>query len=266
MNDRVVQLEQLIDSCTADELEEIKRYLDVAANRHPLEIEWKIDGRTILDAIHRSTDITKRGMRGIIAEAVFEREVLPAMVTAGWVIGSSDVSDPLYDSLLRRDHRAVRIQIKLLRLERGQPKRFHAGRYDEELYVVEVQKTRSGKRKRKVVSGVQPVLSSGSELENTRPYSFTDFDILAVNLHPLTGVWTDFRYTVATWLLPRWADSTLIEVMQPVGIAPNNVWTEDLVTCLEWLGSGESRRVLTELKHVARRKTTPSSSLKCGSR
>jgi hypothetical protein len=48
------------------------------------------------------------------------------------------------------------------------------------MYAVEVQKTRSGEKKG----------------QKTRPYRFGDFDILAVNLHPTTGDWKRFVYTV----------------------------------------------------------------------
>ncbi len=39
---------------------------------HPLESEWDINAETILSAIRRSSDLTLRGIRGIIAEATFE--------------------------------------------------------------------------------------------------------------------------------------------------------------------------------------------------
>ena len=79
----------------------------------------------------------------------------------------------------------------------------------------------------------------------TRPYRFDDFDILAVNMHPSSGDWKNFRYTVASWLLPRAKDATLIEIFQPVASVPNNVWTDDLAVCLDWFASGEKRSVLT---------------------
>jgi hypothetical protein len=85
--------------------------------------------------------------------------------------------------------------------------------------------------------------------EKTRPYLFGDFDILAVNLHPSTGDWKNFRYTVASWLIPRSKDKTLIEVFQPVAAIPNSVWANDLSVCLKWLESSEQRQVIQDVFH-----------------
>src|SRR5208283_3815573 len=139
------------------------------------------------------SDLTKRGVRGIIAEAVFESDVLPAVVSLGWNAGTIPPGDWPYDALLEKAGRSVRIQIKLQRLEAGVPKRYYPKQYLEELFVVEVQKTRSGKKR----PGVAGDAEEGSL--STRPYRFGDFDILAVNMHPATRQWTDFRYTVSDW-------------------------------------------------------------------
>jgi hypothetical protein len=100
------------------------------------------------------------------------------------------------------------------------------------MYVVEVQKTRSGKKDGK----------------NTRPYRFGDFDILAVNLHPGTGNWERFVFTVGSWLLPRakrsdLEESGLIEIFQPVPITPDEYWTDDLGRCIEWFLAGTAKRL-----------------------
>ena len=68
-------------------------------------------------------------------------------------------------------------------------------------------------------------------------------------MHPSSGDWKDFRYTLASWLLPRVNDVSLIEIMQPVAASPNTVWTSDLSECLEWFRAGEKRKVLIELLH-----------------
>ena len=69
--------------------------------------------------------------------------------------------------------------------------------------------------------GEQEVVIETAEPDtvDTRPYSFRDFDILAVNMHPSSGDWKDFRYTLASWLLPRVNDVSLIEIMQRVVLA-----------------------------------------------
>jgi hypothetical protein len=79
----------------------------------------------------------------------------------------------------------------------------------------------------------------------TRPYRFGDFDILAVNLHPATGSWERFAFTVGGWLLPRKTDPNLIEIFQPVPITPDEYWTDDLSRCIEWFQSGTQQRLYT---------------------
>jgi hypothetical protein len=83
MSETVESIKGLIDMCSEEERRAVKRYLE-ASLRHPLEEEWGVDAETILSAIRRSSDLTKRGVRGIIAEAVFETSVLPRISAKGW--------------------------------------------------------------------------------------------------------------------------------------------------------------------------------------
>jgi hypothetical protein len=69
-------------------------------------------------------------------------------------------------------------------------------------------------------------------------------------MHPSSGEWNDFRYTLASWLLPRASDSKLIDIFQPVAATANDVWTDSLLTCLAWLESGKEGRVLENLLHI----------------
>jgi hypothetical protein len=151
----------------------------------------------------------------------------------------------------------VRIQVKLQRSEKGSPKLFHPKHYEEgSLYVVEVQKTRTGTVdiKQALPDSKETLTVTKSTKEDTRPYRFGQFDILAVSMHPSTGNWKDFRYTVGDWLLPRTEETSKIAVLQPVAMVPNDVWTNDLLTCLNWLRQGEKKIVLAELRHVRLRK------------
>jgi hypothetical protein len=151
----------------------------------------------------------------------------------------------------------ARIQIKLQRLEKGVPKLYYPKHYDEgSLYVVEVQKTRSGEKTTKQpLAGTKETLDATDTVTfQTRPYRFGDFDILAVNMHPSSGDWRNFRYTVASWLLPRAQDKSLIEIFQPVASVPNDFWTDDLSVCLDWFESGVNRTVLSEILHLPKSK------------
>jgi hypothetical protein len=222
----------LIDSATDDERRVILEYVRRRVVIHPLETQWGTTAEAILGAISRSSDLTQRGIRGILAEATFEETVAPAMAKAGWQ--PEPISgDQSYDFVLNRGTERIRIQVKLQRREKGLPKelprrsRLALRAAPETLFVVEVQKTRSGQK-------------AG---EQTRPYRFGDFDILAVNLHPSTGDWKKFLYTVGDWLLPRAANPNLIEIFQPVPIAPDEYWTDDLQVCIEWLFQRKQNRL-----------------------
>jgi|SRR5665213_813971 len=223
---------RLLERATDKDKAVIFAYLREHLPLHPLEREWNTTADAILTAIARSTDLTLRGVRGILAEATFETAVLPEMEKAGWN-AVKIVGDLTYDFHIQRKRTEVRIQVKLQRREQGVPKEYskkNAAKLTappDPIYVVEVQKTRGGER----------------DGEKTRPYRFGDFDILAVNLHPATGDWNRFAFTVGRWLLPRASDENLIEIMQPVSATPDDFWTGDLNECIDWLLSRRTRRL-----------------------
>jgi hypothetical protein len=251
MRESLETISKLIDECPEEDRKALKLYLQ-GLLPHPLEREWGIDADTILNAINRSSDLTKRGVRGIIAEAVFVNEIMPTVARSGWrpVDFGGDHS---FDALLRRGDTVARIQVKLQRLEAGSPKLYYPTHYEKgSLYVVEVQKTRSGKKvaRKRPQDAEAEVETTEPSTNSTRPYSFGDFDVLAVNMHPSTGSWREFRYTVASWLLPKATNKALIETLQPVAAIPNDAWTDKLETCLNWYESANQSRVLTELLHL----------------
>ena len=253
MSESLESISKLIDECSEEDLRALKIHLGKLLP-HPLEREWGIDAGTILSAINRSSDLTKRGVRGIIAEAVFVNEIIPTVSASGWEPVKFD-GNQSYDALLRKGRLAARIQVKLQRLEEGAPKLYYPKYYENgTLFVVEVQKTRSGERTAQMtIPKPNTSAATGPTKVKTRPYSFGDFDILAVNMHPSSGNWRNFRYTVASWLLPRPANTALIEIFQPVAAIPNAVWTDDLSTCLKWFGEGKQLRILTELPHLKKK-------------
>jgi len=231
MTDVLDKLKQQIDQCNDQERNLLFEYLRTKLPEHPLEKEWGVRAEIILSAISRSSDLTKRGVRGIIAEAVFDRGILSPL--KGWK-AIPFVEDKPYDFLLQtleQKPREARIQVKLQRMLKQQPMRaVEANRhYPSDMHVVEVQKTRGG---------FDPQTN-----EDTRPYRFGEFDVLAVNLHPSTRNWNCFLYTLSAWLLPRYPDTNLIEIFQPVPSGPNDVWTDDLPKCLEWLKAGEQKTI-----------------------
>jgi hypothetical protein len=242
MSDPIDRLRGQIDECTDAERKILYDCLKGKLPPHPLEQEWGVSAEIILSAISRSSDLTKRGVRGIIAEAVFERETL--VFLKGWE-AVRFMDDRPYDFLIRStadNTREARIQVKLQRMktQRAMLASEANRHYPQGMYVVEVQKTRGGID-----------LQTNAD---TRPYRFGEFDILAVNMHPSTKDWRKFLFTLSRWLLPRTVDVGLVEIFQPVAPSPNNVWTDNLETCLHWLALGEQKRILDIAPEFLRRR------------
>ena len=255
MSESLEAIRRLIDQCSQENRRALKLYLQKLLP-HPLEQQWGIEADTILSAISRSSDLTKRGVRGIIAEAVFVNEIIPTVARSGWIPDDFSGDQP-FDALVKKGAISARIQVKLQRLEEGKPKLYYPKHYESgSLFVVEVQKTRTGERTaiNRLPGTSTEITTTQSVTIKTRPYSFGDFDILAVNMHPSSGSWRDFRFTVASWLLPRPANTSLIEIFQPVAATPNDVWSDSLGTCLSWFEGARALRVLTELLHLKKKR------------
>lgn len=118
---------------------------------HALEKQWNVRAEIILEAIARAPDLTKRGIRGVIAEASFNQYVVNPRIAKGWKDETPEGDIP-FDFNLVDKAGPVRVQVKMQRLERRVPKRWKSL---QDYFVVETQKTRSGRD------------SSG---EDTRPY------------------------------------------------------------------------------------------------
>ena len=211
---------RLLESCTERERLEVFQYLRKTIPIHAIEAKLNTQAEVILEAIDRASDLTLRGIRGIIAEAAFLVEVLGKL--KGW----TDVTPPgdaPYDFLIEDALGRISIQVKMQRKERGEPK------VKQGKYVVETQRTRGGKNS---TTGLA-----------TRPYRFGEFDILAVCMHPSTNDWNTFMYSVSSWLRPRPSERELLEVLQPIPKQVNEDWTDDLSTCIEWLRSGTQKTI-----------------------
>ncbi|HEY0078400.1 MAG TPA: hypothetical protein VGB73_07115 [Pyrinomonadaceae bacterium] len=224
----VEEIKRLLSLCTEDQRREILLHLRRSIPIHPIEAKLNTQAEVILEAIDRASDLTLRGIRGIIAEAAFAVEV------AGKLEGWKDVTplgDFPYDFLLEDAIGRVRIQVKMQRRKSGRSMMANeASKFlSPNLFVAETQRTRGGVDK-----------ATG---ENTRPYRFGEFDILAVSMHPSTNDWNSFMYTVADWLLPRNENPKLLMKFQPVASIPNDDWTNEFLTCVSWLRLGEKKRI-----------------------
>jgi hypothetical protein len=224
----IEEIKKQIGATTKDERAEIFQWLRVSHSIHPLEKEFGAPAEVILEAISRSSDLTKRGIRGIIAEAAFKINVLGNLV--GWR-EDTPPGDHSYDFMLKRGEKTVSIQVKMQRLKAHRPMTANEGyrRLSGDYFVVETQRTRGGKD-----------TSTG---EDTRPYRFGEFDILAVAMHPSTGKWEDFRYTVGDWLIPHSDHEKLLLKFQPVAAGVDDDWTDSLETCIKWLLDGKKKTI-----------------------
>lgn len=211
-------LREQIDQCTDAERRILYDYLKAKLRPHRLEQEWGVSAEIILSAISRCSDLTKRGVRGIIAEAVFERETLWGQSSGSPHPGQAPA------------HENTTANVGL----RGQPSlacRHVRSRGPENAWGIDLQTN-----------------------EDTRPYRFGEFDVLAVNMHPSTKDWHKFHFTLSRWLLPRTPEASLIEIFQPVTRSPNSTWTDNIETCLSWLASGEQKRILDIDPELLRRR------------
>ncbi|MGY6517210.1 MAG: hypothetical protein ACXIUZ_00645 [Lysobacteraceae bacterium] len=183
---------------------------------HQLEVVWQIRAEAILEAIHQSPDLTQRGIRGILAEATFRSVVVPQRL--GRWTSLDVVGDQSYDLLLDDGSGPIRVQVKNQRKAKGEPM-LHDKVTDpdgEPVYVVETQRTRNGKKK-----------DAEGKSKATRPYTFKEFDVLAVCLQPSCGDWEAFAYCATRHLLPRKNEPHLLEKLQPVFLNNHEHWTMD---------------------------------------
>jgi len=228
MTDPVEQIKKLLEDCTDEQRRAVLSYVRERVPIHPLEHILRTPAEVILEALSRASDLTMRGIRGILAEAAFAQYVLGHL--SGWQ-SLPLVGDPPYDYLLEDSLGQVRVQVKLQRSVLGRPMRANEARkgLPSTMYVVETQRTRTG-------------LSRDGRA--TRPYRFGEFDILAVCMYPSTGSWETFMYTVAGWLLPR-ADGESIAIFQPVAPVPDYDWTDSFEQSVAWFRSGVVKAILS---------------------
>lgn len=225
----------LLDQCSRDERREMLRVLRQEFPIHELERKLNVSAEVILEAIDRSADLTLRGIRGVIAEAAFKEYIVLPLVEHGWKDIPID-GNPAYDFVMETPSGfKVKIQVKMQRMKDKQPmhaieanrKLFGAA---SEMWVVETQKTRGGK---------------DGKGNDTRPYRFGEFDIIAVSLHPSTNDWGKFCYTVSNWFIPDPADAGNIFKFQPVAKSVNDDWTDRLETCVAWFELGVKKTIRT---------------------
>lgn len=217
------EIKHLVEQRPPDEQRDLLAWLRKKYPIHELESEFGATAEVILEAISRASDLSRRGVLGLIAEASFKVNFVDNL--NGWH-DLNFVGDESYDFLISNGDRNISIQVKRQRLAKQNPKLYPRS---DGLYVAETQRSRKG---------VDPKTG-----EDTRPYRFGEFDILAVCMQPVTGSWESFRLTLGRWLLPRPERADWIKVLQPVSLEVNDDWTDRVETAIRWLDSGVEKTI-----------------------
>lgn len=209
----------LLAKCTPQEQETIFRELRKSHLIHEYEQIVGAPAEMILEAVHRAPELTRRMLRGVIADAAFAGFVVPKIKDRGW----EDVTpegNHAFDYKLDDGKGPVTVQVKLQRSALGSPVEKPGALYgfEGDVFMTETQKTRTG--------------TDGGE--KTRPYRYGEFDVLAVSMQPSCGLWDRYMYTLGRWLIPGKAAGE-IATMQPVTKTPSEFWTDDFATAAAWL-------------------------------
>ncbi|MGH9596850.1 MAG: hypothetical protein ACRD3K_08650, partial [Edaphobacter sp.] len=75
MTDSVDGAKEAIEECSDEEKRVLRQFIQKLAP-HEIERKWGVSADVILDAIEKSSDLTKRGLRGILAESIFETDII----------------------------------------------------------------------------------------------------------------------------------------------------------------------------------------------
>lgn len=210
-NNHVASIQDLLANCTVEERAALFKELRATHQIHEFENVIGAPAEMILEAVHRAPELTRRMLRGVIADAAFAQNVVPSLAPH-W----QDVTPEgnyAYDYKLSDKHGPLTVQVKLQRSEKGAPVIKDGARYgfEAKVYVTETQKTRTG---------------TDADDNKTRPYRYDEFDILAVSMQPSTGKWNRYMYTVGRWLV-QGKNPDEMATMQPVAMDPDAFWTDD---------------------------------------
>jgi hypothetical protein len=214
-----------------DEQAEIFRELRARHLIHEFEAVIGAPAEMILEPVHRAPELTRRMLRGVIADAAFHQFVVLPLAAMGWR-DITPVGNFAYDYKLDDGEGPVTVQVKLQRSERGLPvvKRGDRFGFGESVHIVETQKTRTG---------------TDGEDKQTRPYRYGEFDILAVSMQPSTGKWDRYMYTLGRWLLSG-RNPDEMATLQPVALSPNAYWTDAFEVAAQFLRTDDSTKRMTD--------------------
>lgn len=220
-NNHLASIKKLLPQCNDEERAALFAELRTTHQIHEFEHVIGAPAEMILEAVHRAPELTRRMLRGVIADAAFAQNVVPSLAPH-W----QDVTPEgnyAYDYKLSDEQGPLTVQVKLQRSEKGAPVIKDGTRYgfENKVYVTETQKTRTG---------------TDADDNKTRPYRYGEFDILAVSMQPSTGKWDRYMYTVGRWLV-QGKNPDEMATMQPVAMDSGTYWTNDFDEAAKWVRS-----------------------------
>ena len=227
----VASIRLLLDQCTPQERESLFRELRSVHQIHEFEAVIGAPAEMILEAIHRAPELTRRMLRGVIADAAFRQYLASHLTARGWT-DVTPVGNFAFDYKLADSAGPITVQVKLQRSERGSPVVRNGLRYGfgPQVFMTETQKSRSG------TDGTD---GAGNQ---TRPYRYGEFDVLAVSMQPSTARWDRYMFTLGRWLI-QGNQPNEIATLQPVSTTSNEFWTDDFNVAAQWFRAeaGEKR-------------------------
>lgn len=228
----------LLEKCTAEERSAVFRGLRATHAIHEFEAIIGAPAEMILEAVHRAPELTRRMLRGVIADAAFRTFTVAALALDGWR-DITPAGNFAYDYMLDDGEGPISVQVKLQRSERGAPVVKSGNRFlfDSDAFMTETQKTRTG---------------TDGEENQTRPYRYGEFDVLAVSMQPSSGKWDGFKYTLGRWLLPG-KKSGEMATLQPVAKVPNEFWTDDFRVAARWFRSDDGGKRMSVMAPAVKR-------------
>jgi hypothetical protein len=239
-NQKLQRVREIIEHCSEDEKDAL--FHELRQNRviHEFERVVGAPAEMILEAVHSAPELTRRMLRGVIADAAFRTFAVASLKQHKWQ-DVTPVGNFAFDYELDDGGGPITVQVKLQRSERGAPVVRDGSRFDFEgdVFIVETQKTRTG--------------TDGND-NKTRPYRYGEFDVLAVSLQPSTGAWDCYMYTLGRWLL-QGKNPNEMATIQPVAREPNAFWTDDFKVAAQWFrAEDENKRMELSLMKRARSK------------
>src|SRR5688572_5879842 len=116
----LIAVRDLLTKCSALEQETLFKELRQRHLIHEFEQIIGAPAEMILEAVHRAPELTRRMLRGVIADAAFRTFVVPAVKPSGW----DDVTPQgnfAFDYKLDDGQGPVTVQVKLQRSALGKP-------------------------------------------------------------------------------------------------------------------------------------------------